>query len=81
MISYTAAKMVDHIKSERIEMPDMIVHIHSHPLGAPALSDVDKQTIPGVATQMSMLILLQKHLSRSLPRSVSAISLLPNYRI
>ena len=56
MISYTAAKMIEHIRSERIEIPDLIVHIHSHPLGAPVLSDADKQTMPMVAAQMRAII-------------------------
>lgn len=42
MISYTAENMVEHIRAERVEMPNLIVRVHSHPLGAPALSDVDK---------------------------------------
>lgn len=52
MISYTAEKMVEHIRAERVEMPNLIIHIHSHPLGAPALSDVDKEGMPGVATRI-----------------------------
>jgi len=49
MVSYVAEKMVEYIRAERAEMPDLIVHVHSHPSGAPALSDVDKETMPKVA--------------------------------
>jgi len=49
MVSYVAERMVEHIRAERAEMPNLIVHVHSHPLGAPALSDVDKETMPKVA--------------------------------
>ena len=49
MVSYVAEKMVEHIRDERAEMPSLIVHVHSHPLGVPALSDVDKETMPKVA--------------------------------
>ncbi len=49
MVSYVAERMVEHIRDERAEMPNLIVHVHSHPLGAPALSDVDKETMPKVA--------------------------------
>ncbi len=45
MVSYVAEKMVEHIRAERAEMPSLIVHVHSHPRGAPALSDVDKETM------------------------------------
>lgn len=52
MISYVAEKMVEHIRAERAEMPNLIVHVHSHPLGAPALSDVDKDAMPHVAARI-----------------------------
>lgn len=52
MVLYTAEKMVEHIRAERAGMPNLIVHIHSHPLGAPALSDVDKETMPEVAARI-----------------------------
>ena len=49
MVSYIAGKMVEHIRAERAEMPNLIVHVHSHPLGAPVLSDADRETMPKVA--------------------------------
>ena len=52
MVSYVAERMVEHIRAERAEMPNLIVHVHSHPLGAPALSDVDKETMPKVAARI-----------------------------
>lgn len=52
MVSYVAEKMVEHIRDERAEMPNLIVHVHSHPLGAPALSDADKETMPKVAARI-----------------------------
>ena len=56
MISYIAEKMVEHIRAERAEMPNLIVHVHSHPLGAPALSDVDKETMPRVAARIRAVV-------------------------
>ena len=56
MISYTAEKMVEHIRAERAEMPTLIVHVHSHPSGAPALSDVDKGTMPEVAATIRAIV-------------------------
>ena len=56
MISYAAEKMVEHIRAERVEMPNLIVHVHSHPLGAPALSDVDKETMPKVAARIREVV-------------------------
>ncbi|RZN42519.1 MAG: hypothetical protein EF813_01320 [Methanosarcinales archaeon] len=56
MISYVAEKMVEHIRAERAEMPNLIVHVHSHPLGAPALSDVDKGTMPRVAARIRAVV-------------------------
>ena len=56
MVSYVAEKMVEHIRAERAEMPNLIVHVHSHPLGAPALSDVDKKTMPRVAAQIRAIV-------------------------
>ncbi|MEA1907996.1 MAG: hypothetical protein U9N43_03085 [Euryarchaeota archaeon] len=56
MISYVAEKMVEHIRAERAEMPNLIVHVHSHPLGAPALSDVDKETMPRVAARIRAVV-------------------------
>jgi len=56
MVSYAAEKMVEHIRAERAEMPDLIVHVHSHPLGAPALSDVDKETMPRVAARIRAIV-------------------------
>ena len=56
MVSYIAEKMVEHIRAERAEMPNLIVHIHSHPLGAPALSDVDKETMPSVAARIRAIV-------------------------
>ncbi|NMG82951.1 MAG: hypothetical protein GIS02_01940 [Methanosarcinales archaeon] len=56
MISYTAEKMVEHIRAERAEMPNLIVHVHSHPLGAPALSDVDKEAMPKVAATIQTIV-------------------------
>jgi proteasome lid subunit RPN8/RPN11 len=56
MVSYVAEKMVEHIRAERAEMPNLIVHVHSHPLGAPALSDVDKETMPRVAAQIRAFV-------------------------
>lgn len=52
MVSYVAEKMVEHIRDERTEMPNLIVHVHSHPLGAPLLSDTDKETMPNVAARI-----------------------------
>jgi len=56
MISYAAEKMVEHIRAERVEMPNLIVHIHSHPLGAPALSDVDKESMLKVAARIREMV-------------------------
>ena len=56
MVSYAAEKMVEHIRAERAEMPDLIVHVHSHPLGAPALSDVDKEAMPRVAARIRAIV-------------------------
>ncbi|MGP8323541.1 MAG: hypothetical protein ACT6FG_06065 [Methanosarcinaceae archaeon] len=56
MISYVAEKMVEHIRAERAGMPDLIVHVHSHPLGAPALSDMDKKAMPGVAARIREMV-------------------------
>jgi proteasome lid subunit RPN8/RPN11 len=56
MVSYVAEKMVEHIRAERAEMPNLIVHVHSHPLGAPALSDVDKGTMPEVAARIRAIV-------------------------
>ena len=56
MVSYVAEKMVEHVRAERAEMPNLIVHIHSHPLGAPALSDVDKETMPSVAARIRAIV-------------------------
>ena len=56
MVSYVAEKMVEHIRDERAEMPSLIVHVHSHPLGAPALSDVDKETMPKVAATIREVV-------------------------
>ena len=56
MVSYVAEKMVEHIRAERVEMPNLIVHVHSHPLGAPALSDVDKGTMPEVAARIRAIV-------------------------
>jgi len=56
MVSYVAEKMVEHIRAERAEMPTLIVHVHSHPLGAPALSDVDKETMPRVAARIRAIV-------------------------
>jgi len=56
MVSYAAERMVEHIRDERAEMPDLIVHVHSHPLGAPTLSDVDKKTMPEVAARIRELV-------------------------
>ena len=56
MVSYIAEKMVEHIRAERAEMPDLIVHVHSHPLGAPALSDVDKEMMPEVAATIRAVV-------------------------
>jgi len=56
MISYIAEKMVEHIRAERAEMPNLIVHVHSHPLGAPALSDVDKETMPRIAARIRAVV-------------------------
>ena len=56
MITYIAEKMVEHIRAERAEMPNLIVHVHSHPLGAPALSDVDKETMPRVAARIRAVV-------------------------
>jgi len=56
MVSYVAEKMVEHIRAERAEMPNLIVHVHSHPLGAPALSDVDKRAMPEVAATIRAVV-------------------------
>jgi proteasome lid subunit RPN8/RPN11 len=56
MISYVAEKMVEHIRDERAEMPNLIVHVHSHPLGAPLLSDTDKETMPKVAATIREVV-------------------------
>jgi hypothetical protein len=56
MVSYVAEKMVEHIRAERAEMPNLIVHVHSHPLGAPLLSDVDKETMPEVAARIREVV-------------------------
>ena len=56
MVSYVAEKMVEHIRAERAEMPNLIVHVHSHPLGAPALSDVDKGAMPQVAARIRAVV-------------------------
>ena len=56
MVSYVAEKMVEHIRAERAEMPNLIVHVHSHPLGAPALSAVDKETMPEVAARIRAIV-------------------------
>jgi len=56
MVSYAAEKMVEHIRAERAEMPNLIVHVHSHPLGAPALSDVDKEAMPEVAATIRAVV-------------------------
>jgi proteasome lid subunit RPN8/RPN11 len=56
MVLYVAEKMVEHIRAERAEMPNLIVHVHSHPLGAPALSDVDKETMPEVAARIRAIV-------------------------
>ena len=56
MVSYVAEKMVEHIRAERAEMPNLIVHVHSHPLGVPALSDVDKGTMPQVAARIRAVV-------------------------
>jgi len=55
-VSYAAEKMVEHIRDERAEMPNLIVHVHSHPLGAPVLSDVDKETMPKVAARIRAIM-------------------------
>ena len=56
MVSYVAERMVEHIRAERAEMPNLVVHVHSHPLGAPALSDVDKETMPKVAATIRAIM-------------------------
>lgn len=56
MISYATEKMVEHIRAERIEMPNLIVHVHSHPLGAPSLSDMDRKTMPEVAARIREMV-------------------------
>jgi proteasome lid subunit RPN8/RPN11 len=56
IVSYVAEKMVEHIRAERVEMPNLIVHVHSHPLGAPALSDVDKAAMPVVAARIRAVV-------------------------
>ncbi len=56
MISYVAEKMVEHIRAERAEMPNLIVHVHSHPSGAPVLSDVDKAAMPQVAARIREVV-------------------------
>ena len=56
MVSYVAEKMIEHIRDERAEMPNLIVHVHSHPLGAPLLSDTDKETMPNVAARIREVV-------------------------
>ena len=56
MISYAAEKMVEHIRAERAGMPDLIIHVHSHPLGEPVLSDMDKKAMPGVAARIRKIV-------------------------
>ena len=55
-VSYVAEKMVEHIRDERMQMPNLIVHVHSHPLGAPLLSDMDKETMPEVAARIRAIV-------------------------
>lgn len=56
MVSYVAERMVEHIRDERMQMPNLIVHVHSHPLGASVLSDVDKETMPKVAATIREVV-------------------------
>ncbi len=56
MVSYVAEKMIEHIRDERAEMPNLIVQVHSHPLGAPLLSDMDKETMPNVAARIREVV-------------------------
>ena len=56
MISYVAEKMVEHIREERTDIPGLIIHAHSHPSGLPALSDVDKNSMPEVARRIRDII-------------------------
>ncbi len=56
MISYVAEKMVEHIREERTDIPGLIIHAHSHPSGLPALSDVDKNSMPEVARRIRDVI-------------------------
>lgn len=56
MVSYVAERMVEHIRDERAGMPTLIVHVHSHPLGAPVLSDVDEETMPRVAARIREIV-------------------------
>jgi proteasome lid subunit RPN8/RPN11 len=56
MISYIAEKMVEHIREERTDIPGLIIHAHSHPSGFPALSDIDKNSMPEVARRIRDII-------------------------
>jgi len=56
MISYVAEKMVEHIREERTDIPGLIIHAHSHPSGLPALSDVDRNSMPEVARRIRDVI-------------------------
>lgn len=56
MISYFAEKMVEHIREERTDIPNLIIHVHSHPSGIPVLSDTDKENMPNLAKRMKEII-------------------------
>lgn len=49
MISYLAENMVDFIREERMSIPRLVIHVHTHPYGIPSLSDTDKRTMTQVA--------------------------------
>ncbi len=55
-ISYYTEKMVEHVLEERKSIPELIVVLHTHPMGAAELSDVDKKNNIQVANKMKELV-------------------------
>jgi len=56
MIAYTTEKMVEHIHEERDRTPGLVVQVHTHPTGASALFEVDRESMPEVARRVRELI-------------------------
>lgn len=55
-ISYYTEKMVEHILEERKSIPELIVVLHTHPMGTAVLSEVDKKNNIQVAHKIKELV-------------------------